>query len=199
MAESDIFDKIYRTYLADVSSIDLEKAKKRLGIDAAEGKIRIPFFGSVYHVSSEGVTDEQGHRPPHLVSVILCKYLLLCPQDDPAGSDWVTYKDFKDAAPFVIGFRTNAEDPIARLFAGRLRELEDAARNLAGHPVDIGVASDLALRFDALPKVPLLLLFNDRDEDFPAQCTLLFERRAERYLDMECLAMIGWALADRLK
>lgn len=198
MEESDIFDKIYRTYLAGISSIDLEKAQKRLGIDAAEGVIRIPFFGGVYRVSSEGITDPFGHRPRHLVSVILCQYLLLCPQEEPPDSEWVTYKDFKDAAPFVGGFRANAENPIAALFAGRLPELETAARSFTGRPVDIGIASDIALKFDALPKIPLLMLFNDRDEDFPAQCTLLFERRAESYLDMECLAMIGWALADGL-
>jgi hypothetical protein len=53
-------------------------------------------------------------------------------------------------------------------------------------------------RFEALPRVPLLLLFNDEDEDFPAQCTLLFQRRAEKFLDMECLAICGWLLADTL-
>ena len=40
---------------------------------------------------------------------------------------------------------------------------------------------------------------NDRDVDFPAKCSILFERRADKYLDMECLAMLGWLLADRLR
>jgi dienelactone hydrolase len=54
------------------------------------------------------------------------------------------------------------------------------------------------MRFDALPKIPILLLFNDADDEFPAQCLLLFERRAEKYLDMECLAILGWLLAGYL-
>jgi hypothetical protein len=45
----------------------------------------------------------------------------------------------------------------------------------------------------------VLLLFNDADEDFPASCSVLYERRAERYLDMECLAMLGMMLAEGLK
>jgi hypothetical protein len=36
------------------------------------------------------------------------------------------------------------------------------------------------------------------DEDFPADCSLLFEKQAASYLDMECLAMIGMVLAQRL-
>jgi hypothetical protein len=30
-------------------------------------------------------------------------------------------------------------------------------------------------------------------------CTVLFERRAEKYLDAECLAMLGWQLFIRLR
>ena len=55
------------------------------------------------------------------------------------------------------------------------------------------------MKLEALPRVPILLIFNDRDDDFPAQCSLLFEGRAGKYLDMECLAIAGWALSERLK
>ena len=36
------------------------------------------------------------------------------------------------------------------------------------------------------------------DDDFPADGSLLLEKQAARYLDMECLAMIGMVLAQRL-
>ena len=133
------------------------------------------------------------------MSVILCKYLLMCPEIEPTESDWVTYKDFKDAAPFVGGFLNNAEKPIGRMFLGRLSDLRRLCGELSGRPPEVDISCDLALRFDALPKVPVLMLFNDRDEDFPDQCSLLFERRAEKYLDMECLAMTGWMLSEWLK
>jgi hypothetical protein len=159
----------------------------------------VPFFGIPHRISADGIADSRGDRPSHTVCVILCKYLLMCPQTEPTGSDWVTYREFKDAAPFVAGFANNAEKPIGRTFSGRLSDLEQAGLGLDGKLVDVGVASDLVMRFEALPKVPVLMLFNDRDEEFPAQCTLLFERRAEKYLDMECLAMIGWVLSEWLQ
>jgi hypothetical protein len=52
--------------------------------------------------------------------------------------------------------------------------------------------------FEALPRVRIYLIFNDADEDFPADCSLLFEKQAAQYLDMECLAMIGMVIAERL-
>jgi hypothetical protein len=45
----------------------------------------------------------------------------------------------------------------------------------------------------------MLLLFNDADEEFPADCKVLFEKRAESYLDMECVAIIGMLLAEFLR
>jgi len=48
-------------------------------------------------------------------------------------------------------------------------------------------------------KVRVLMLFNDADDEFAAQCAVLFERRAEKYLDMECLAMVGMLLFEYLK
>jgi hypothetical protein len=111
----------------------------------------------------------------------------------------VTYKDFKDAAPFVEGFLNTAERPIARDFAGRRGELEAACRRLGGRPTSLSVTADLVLRLAALPRVPMTLVFNDRDDDFPAACTLLFQRSARGYLDMECLAMCGMLLARWLR
>ncbi len=61
------------------------------------------------------------------------------------------------------------------------------------------VAYDLSYRFEALPRLSLLLLFNDADEDFPAKCMVLFEKHAEEYLDLESLAMTGAILVRNLK
>jgi hypothetical protein len=55
------------------------------------------------------------------------------------------------------------------------------------------------LGIDVLPKVPSLLLFNDKDDEFPAQCSVLFEKRADKFLDMECLAMVGMLLSEYLR
>jgi Domain of unknown function (DUF3786) len=198
--QPSVFEKIHQDYLAQIANMDWAGLVDRLGVTAAGDTLVIPFFGAPYRVSRQDVFDTHGKRPHHAVNVILFKYLLLCPSNEPQGDDWVTYRHFKDAAPFVGGFLTNAERPISRAFEGRIAELSKACGALGGRPLaQMDFSVDLAMRFHALPKVPILLLFNDRDEDFPAKCSILFERRAEKYLDMECLAMLGWILADRLR
>ena len=89
--------------------------------------------------------------------------------------------------------------PIAETFSSRLAELETAGKKIGGCPPTEEYPYDLAMQFDALPKVPMLLLFNDKDDEFPAQCSVLFEKRAEKFLDMECLAMVGMHFFEYLK
>ena len=54
------------------------------------------------------------------------------------------------------------------------------------------------MQFQALPRIALLLSFNDGDEDFPPYSTVLFWRQAEYYLDPESLAMTSALLARQL-
>jgi hypothetical protein len=200
MKQAPVFDEIYENYLADVSAIDLNLAGNRLGINVDGDQAIIPFYGITHRVSGTGVMDEKGKRPIHAVSVILCKYLLLCPdQEPPVSGEWVKYHSFPDAAPYAEGFRNTAEQPIGRAFSGKLDDLKNACMVLGGQPGEAPYSCDLAIRFPVLPKVNLLILFNDQDDEFPADCSILFEKHADAYLDMECLAMLGMVLAVWLK
>jgi hypothetical protein len=198
MEESKAFDQIYQGYLERISAIDFCSVKDRLGLSIDKGELIIPFYGIPRRISPEAITNDQGKRPSHEVSVVLCKYLLMCPEKEPLESDWVTYKDFKDAAPFVEGFTNNVGKAISQKFSRKLSLPKRSCEALNGLPEELGVSHDLCVRFEALPKIPVLLLFNDEDEEFPAQCSMLFEWRAEKYLDMECLAIAGMVLSKLL-
>ena len=197
--ESSIFEKTYRDYLAQVAGLDLGSMQEKLGTEVDGGEAIVPFFGRPYRVSPNGIFSSTGKESDFTVSVVLCKYLLMCPEFTPKGDDWVSYKDFKDAAPFAGAFVNTAERPIGENFANGLVELKEACKSLGGRAPGMDLSYDLSVCFDPLPRVPILVLFNDADDEFPAQCWLLFERRAEGYLDMECLAILGMLLSEYLK
>ena len=43
------------------------------------------------------------------------------------------------------------------------------------------------------------VIFNDRDDEFPATCSVLFQKQADDYLDPESLIMVGTAFTQRLQ
>jgi hypothetical protein len=197
--KSPVFEKTYQDYLSRISVVDFKAIAEKLGGRVDANGIVIPFLGKSYRISSHGIMDPYGNRPIHAITVVLSKYILLCPQENPGGSDWVSYRDFKDAAPFAGAFANQAEKTIAENFSGRLDKLVRACEKVGSRPTNMDLSYDLARVFDALPRIPVLFLFNDADDEFPAQCSILFKQCAEKYLDMECLAIVGWLLSDYLK
>jgi hypothetical protein len=194
-----VYQQTYQSYLSRLAELDLNFAAEKLDLQMNGEDVMIPFFGKTYRVSTAEIADPAGKQPHLSVSVILCKYLLMCPMIVPLGGNWMSFKDFKDAAPLIQSFFNTVTLPIADSFSTRLADLEIAAKNIGGYPPADEFPYDLSLQFDALSKVPLLLLFNDKDEEFPAQCSVLFEKRVEKLLDMECLAMVGVLFCEYLK
>jgi len=199
MGKPSVFEETYQNYLSRIEGLDFKKIADRLGAELVGEELIVPFFGKPHRISTGGIFEPSGGRPNFSVCVILSKYLLLCPKHDPVEKDWVSFRNFKDSAPFAGAFVNYTEAPLADYYSGRLKDLETAGRKINGHPPAAAFSYDLCLQFYALPKIPVLLLFNDADEEFPAQCAVLFQRSAENYIDMECLAMVGMLLFEYLK
>lgn len=199
--EENIFKAHYEDYCRQVAECDFSAVKERLGIETREKEAIIPLLGETYSVSANGVTDSSGNRPGYGICVILFKYLLLCPDAVIEQREWAAIKDLKKMSQFtnINVFKSDVEDAIVKQFSGQLDTLSDASKKLGGKPSDMGKSYDFAAEFRALPRIDILLLFNDRDEEFPAACSLLFQRQAEHYLDPESLIMTGMAFTKRLK
>jgi hypothetical protein len=122
----------------------------------------------------------------------------MCPEILPPGRQWVNFRDLKDSGPLTVYFRDNAEKVIVDRFSGNTEILKSCMTSLNGYVPDLDVTYDLVMAVDALPKIPLVLLFNDADDTFPAECSILFEQTVESYLDAECIAMLGAQLSVHL-
>ena len=194
-----IFKENYGKYLDHVAQMDFALLPERLGVEVRDDTVIVPVFGKPFQVAEKEVIDPSGRRAGYSLCVILCKYLLLCPNFQPVSDEWLSFKDFKSAGPLVTYFSDNVEGAISAHFSGRTDVLQKAAALLGCRTPPTALAYDFAACFDPLPRVPLLLVFNDADEEFEAGCSVLFEKRAENYLDMECLAMVGSLFAESLK
>ncbi|RJQ72294.1 MAG: DUF3786 domain-containing protein [Desulfobacteraceae bacterium] len=198
---SDVFERNVLDYCAQMEKIDFGSIETELGMVHNGDRRIIPFFNDRYIVSRKEIVDESGNRPDYMTFVILAKYILLCPGRSHYDAEWVSFKDFKKATHFtnVNYFSSDTERAIERHFSGKLNELEKACHELGGLRCKLEIAYDLMMQFNALPRISLLLLFNEEDEEFPAKCSVLFQKHAEYYLDPESLAMTGGCLAKKLR
>lgn len=197
-----IFKENYGGYLRELENVEFSVAGQILDIEVDEDRrvARIPLFMAPYRVSRFGVVDLDGKRPDYGTCVVLLKYLLMCPRIIPAGNEWVNYRDLKSSGTTqdasLIDYAMRA---ISKRYAGHKNQLAAAVMSLGGRQPGMDYPYDVAAVFTALPRIPILFLYNDADEQFPAQASILFEQRAEQFLDAECLVMIGLYLYEHLK
>lgn len=198
---SEIFEEHYADYIRQISDIDLTNLTEVLAIESTGDQVTVPFFGENHTVSKEGIFDGSGKRPHYVVCVILAKYVLSAPDLPHDDTTWVSFKDFKQTSHFlnVNYFSNDTEKAIVKTFAGKKELLSQASENLGGHHQGGQFQYDVSMVFRALPRISLLMLFNDQDDEFPAQCRVLFQKHSEFYLDPESLAMTGAYLSKRLQ
>jgi hypothetical protein len=198
MKKAAIFEETYRKYLSELHGINFSDCVTVLGIEIDRNGLTIPFFNEKYKVSTEGIENIEGRPTPFAVKVVLCRYILMCPgQQDTCQPVLVSYREFKDSAPLVSYFTSNTSEVIEQTYTGRLGDLLQKCLS-AGGVKQHSTAYDLSFTFQALPRISIVLNFNDQDNELPAKCSLLFYSNAQYYLDMECLAITATYLTKLL-
>ncbi len=189
--KSSVFNKNYEFYLLKIKELPLKEIADDLKLDYKKSNIRIPLLGEFYSVSSQAIVDQSGKRPDYGICILLFKYLLTNPTAPFFESPWTSYKDFKDAGPLISFFSHDVERPVETHFSGKADHLKKSCEIIGGKIADLDIAYDVSMKLTALPKIPVLLLFNDADNEFSAGCSILFQKSIETYLDMESVAILG--------
>jgi len=188
---------IIKDLTSRLEGVDYARLADPLGAEFTSGALLVSSFGRGYRVSGAGILDPQGQAPAPKHAIVLAYYVL----EGGAGAlsgKWVAFRDFKEAAFFMPTFQEQVEQRIAREFQGRLDLLQSCSERLGGRNYPELGAGDLCHLIPALPRVPLLLVFHDGDEEFPASATVLYDLHSTFYLNVECLGVLGAVLADRL-
>ena len=198
LSENAVYDQTYHRYLGELKNIPFKERADVLGITLVGDAVVIPYFEEPIRLTSDGLVGKNGKRPDFADCVVICRYLIMACKAKTRDKTWVAYRDFPDAGPLTVFWRDAVEKPIAERFAGQVDTLASACDNLGAKLPETDIACDLCRQLFPLPKVPLLLVFNDKDDDFPAAASVLFEKRADGFLDAESQAILGQAFTRRL-
>ncbi len=189
------YDAVLLQLLKESTGQNAASASK-LGGSHADGSAHVPFFGESCTVKKDGVYKGDS-RLDTIGSILVLRYLLTA-GDDVLRNAWVAYRDFKDGAQFATYIKANIEDRLAKTFAGKQELLRKRLENLGASIYRSDAKPDVAAALHPFPKVPLLVIFWDKDEEFDASFQFLFDESAESFLDMEALAVLLEYTGQRL-
>ncbi|BCS95643.1 hypothetical protein DSLASN_12750 [Desulfoluna limicola] len=196
--EDALFDEKAGGLLTKLKGVDLASRANALGGTWAGESLTLSLFGRPHRITREVIRDHEGNPATPAVTVLLCRYILSRPSElPPASPEWVTLRDIKGAGVLTSVFTDNTRKIIETAFTGHPDSLAAASATLGGG-VESHRGYDLSIRFLALPRIPVLIHFNDAEVGMPAQCAILFDRSAQDCLDLECLSIIVTYLAGNL-
>jgi hypothetical protein len=191
-------EQALRSLLSTMPDVDMEVQAAKCGgkYDAGGGRsVTIDLFEGSYRVTVDDVEVVHGESPTVWVKILLLIYLTRAGGRPQTGA-WRAYRDLPNSVSKAKSFEACAAR-IASRFEGDPEGLDEAVRRLGGKPTDSGSA-DRAFVLRALPRVPLMMLFWDKEDEFPARVSLLLDGSVLDYLDLEALLFVGEVLTGRL-
>ncbi len=187
MDDSKLFEQSYVGLLPQVKQVDLTTKINILGIHKQSQSYIFDFFNRQIIFDGNDFFDRDGIELTPAIKVILCSYILMCPQKEiESVGKLVTFREFADAGPLFSSFAANTGKIIQTTFSNQLGTLKQQCLKLGGIKLDTN-SYDFSVRFRALPKIPIILNFNDVDDIMPATAGFLYHDTAASYLDLKCL------------
>jgi hypothetical protein len=175
----------------DLKQIDFKNIYRRIGADFRNGSIFLRCLGTEYEVRPDGEIYTGGYINPWL-RILILHYIITAGIGDPSG-DWVSFSELKSGMVKESSFIRDCEEPLRDLLDTGFEVTSGALQMLGARPAE-HAAADHSWLIDALPRVPMLILYWRRDEDEPetggSRVKILFDRTADRFLDVESLIFL---------
>jgi len=150
-----------------------------LRVDFETGKTTDTFTGK--DVSTSKVI-------PHL-------YYYTKAKDKGVAGEWSKYNALQGSWACRYSFDEEDVKALTSVFVEKKERLFDILERMGAKRVDHG---DAGFELEFLPKVKVLLIFDEADEEFPANVRLLYDKNSIYYQPHEMLGNISWFLASRV-
>ncbi len=183
-----------------IKTVDFKKAASVFrAVHLDDDRLELTFLNQRYTVTKDRILDQTGKEARPWISILIYNHLCM-PDPPPPSGEWVSFGAIPQSHAKDKAWIAHVEEVIARNFEGIPGELEAACERNGGRKADIKGSHDVAYEFRFFPRYPALLIFWDEvaEEGFPAQCKLLLDRNAPRYLDIESIVVLGEVFVERL-
>lgn len=125
----------------------------------------------------------------------LILYYFITARPIPLTEKWVSFAELPDGRFYNQAFQGYTGNVLRRHFENQLERLGLAIQKLKGIAVPF---ADQAFLFWVFPRVPLLLVYWQGDEDFPPNYQILFDACVASYLTTDACAIAGSMLTRKL-
>ncbi|MEW6008518.1 MAG: DUF3786 domain-containing protein [Candidatus Omnitrophota bacterium] len=133
---------------------------------------------------------------PEHVGILILHYLIQKLKGLPLiTNDWITFNQLPGGSGYYEAFRKRAIEPIIAKFANNPGNLLFCLERLKAKKIQYG---DSAIVLDVFEQVPVMVCVWGRDEEFPAEANILFDRSILEIFPTEDIVVMAGFIAKQL-
>lgn len=130
-----------------------------------------------------------------LTEKILSLHYLLTASGTPAAGEWIGFEAVPDGRLYLSNFLARTHRPLLKKFGNNPDLFIETARKTGGEKTEQG---DCSARFQAFPKVPIIIIIWLGDEDLDPEVKIIFDKNITTHLSAEDVVILCNLLAVRM-
>lgn len=185
---------------------DQKEIIEKLQLEHDDFYIYLTMLGKQYRISRQDGTVEVKNRDVYSLdlgesihfNIVMTIYDMLCYSKQTP----VLAKEWCPLAMLQITSTPSADvftKKYAEAFSGKTEELWNACETIGGRKPEIMAGADVCWEFDLFPFFPIQFRFWDKDEEFPPQIKLLWDKNSLDFMHFETLYYAMGILLDTLQ
>jgi len=108
---------------------------------------------------------------------------------------WISFKELEGGESYFSAFRKRAIDPIIKKYGDNPSGIIERGKSFNAEKIGAGTA---AISINAFPKIKIAIILWAKDEEFSAECNMLFNQEIKEILPTEDAAVLGGIAASLL-
>ncbi len=180
-------------YKNEIKKTDLESKADLLGGRFERGKLIIKVMGKDFSVDKNGDLSSDIHINPW-ITILFFEYVLNSKGLD-LTSNWVPLRELHLGIDWDNFFKHKCEKPLKRVADTYTNFFEDIIKLFQGKKVENHYDSDISLILSPLPKVPILICYNEPEDGLGSDLNLFFDDTAAENIGVEFLYRMGTGLS----
>lgn len=179
--------------------MDCDELAERFNLRSDEDALYIRFCCRDYRIDKKSghISDVNAPECKLSFNVLMSIYNLFYYSKAGAAvrGEFVPFREVKRASPFAPAFEKSLDFGLTRPFSGKAELLRKAGEKLEGEPINYGDVGFVVRAFDFMP---VMVVFWDEDDEFPAQANMLFDADITDYIHEETVCCIAGEVMERL-
>lgn len=196
LTRSDWQEELVQSLQLKIKDLDLSTVTGDLGGDFIDGRLVMNCLGSQFEIFPGGDIRSEGHVT-QWIRILLLHYINTHGIAGISGK-WVSFSELRSGMVKASSFLREAEDPIKELFENNPVKAAAAIESL-GAIQSADFPTPTAWILFLLPRVPVVILYWPKEDEFPAKVKILFDQTADKFLDVESLMFLLEGLVKNIE